>query len=890
MGADVADQPTGAGPDPPAAPALPCGTVTFLFTDIAGSTRLVREDQAAYAIALEEHRRLLRATFTGFGGREVDTQGDSFFVVFPTAARAVAAGAQAQRALAAYRWPDGIRLLVRMGLHTGEATPVGDSFVGLAVHQAARIAASAHGGQVLLSATTAALVGEELPAGTALHRLGGHRLKDFPRPVTLYQLDIDGLPTAFPALRSLGRSPMLLDPTGQLLGREGDIAALASLLSQAQTRMVTVTGPGGIGKTSLALQTARTIAAGFPGGVVLVPLTAVADAGLVLGTVAEAVGAPRELGIDLVDAISATLAQDRTLLVLDNFEHVVAAGPGIAALLAAAPAAVALVTSRRALRLRSERQYPLAPLGERAAVDLFAARAAAVRPGFSVDATNEAAVTELCRRLDGLPLAIELAAARTRLLPPAALLARLGERLDVLGGPVDLPERQRTLRATMDWSFGLLGPHEQAVFVRLAAFSGGWTPDAADAVCGRPGEPDVLGALSVLLDASLLVEPDAADSEPRFDMLETVRTYAVEKLTASADRPETERRHTDWVLSMTEPLPRVGRREFADLLARLDADRANLRAALQRAVDALDVDTFARLLRSASPYLSRRDGERETAGWLDQMLSRATGAPEDLRGRLLVLRALLAGLLGHETEVRPFLDEGRRFLPDDPEHAYDQGIAAYAGVFAAMADGCVDEASRSVEEAARRWAAIGRESGVGFTVLLRAHLAVLRGDLAAAEQHYGEAVEIAGRLGDEALLGQALSLWGLVLLTRGDLTGGRRAVLDAAAANRGSGQPSRVAASLEGLAALALADGRPAVAARALAAADQARRRVATMLFPAVAPLVEDLGARAREQLGEPAHAAASEEGRRWPLLEALDRTLAEAGRPPETQSRQETR
>ncbi|WP_448628608.1 adenylate/guanylate cyclase domain-containing protein [Geodermatophilus sp. URMC 64] len=867
----MAEQPPAARPGDTA---LPTGTVTFLFTDIAGSTRLLRLDQEAYAAALADHRQLLRAAFTAHGGREVDTQGDSFFVAFPTAGQAVAAAAQAQRSLAAHPWPDGGPVPVRMGLHTGEATLGPDGYVGLAVHRAARIAAVASGGQVLLSDASAALVGEQLPDGLSLRFLGAHPLKDFPQPAPLYQLDIAGLPTAFPPLRTPARSRALPAPVGELLGRDGQVAALATLLTEPRTRLVTVTGPGGIGKTRLALETARSVAGDFPGGVVFVALSAVADPALVLSTVAEAVGAPPELGVDPVDAVRAALGDGHTLLVLDNVEQVAAAAPDLATLLDRAPGAVVLATSRRALRLRSERLFPLSQLPGPAAERLFAERAAAVRPGFRIDAGNAAAVAEICRRLDGLPLAIELAAARVRLLPPTALLARLGERLDVLGGPVDLPERQRTLRATMDWSFALLGPHEQAVFARLGVFSGGWTLEAAELVCGRPDEPDVLGALSDLLDASLVVEIDDTPGEPRLGMLETVRAYAVEKLAAAPDRAETERRHTAWVQALTAPVLPAVAGGFRDVLERLDRERANLRAAVQRAVDAGDAETVAALVRSASPYLSRRDAEREAAGWLDGVLPRAGDAPPDVRGRLLAFRAIIAGILGDVAVLRRSLEGARSLLRDDADHALEQALLAYADVFAALVDGSVEEASRKVEEAVTRFTALGRSLALGRMNMLRGNLALLGGNLADAEQHYAEAVEVAGRLADDAVLGQALSLSGLVQVVRGDLPGGRRAILAAAADSRASGQPSRVAASLEGLAAVALAGGRPAVAARALAAAAAARSRVAAMLFPAVAPLVADLTARASEQLGEPAYARAAEEGRAWPLLHALDRTL----------------
>jgi predicted ATPase/class 3 adenylate cyclase len=873
----MADESHAAAAVLPTGAPLAAGTVTFLFTDIAGSTQLLQQNRQAYGAALAEHRRLLRAAFAAHGGREVDTQGDSFFVAFPTAGQAVAAAAEAQRSLAAQAWPGHTPVLVRMGLHTGEATVTGGGYVGLAVHRAARISAATHGGQVVLSEATAALVGDDLPDGTELHSLGEHRLKDFPQPAPLYQLNVDGLTTAFPPLRTTHRHDELPVPPGALLGRDAEVAALAALLRNARTRLVTVTGPGGIGKTRLAVETARTVADDFTGGAVFVPLSPVVDPRLVLSTIADVIGARREPGTDAVQAVRAAVGADRTLLVLDNFEQVVTAGSELARLLAETPAAVALVTSRRVLRLRTEQQFPLAPLAATAAERLFAERAAAVRPGFTLDAVTAPAVAEICRRLDGLPLAIELAAARIRLLPPAALLARLGERLDVLGsGPVDLPERQRTLRATMEWSFSLLRPHEQAVFTRLAVFSGGCTLGAAENVCGRPGEPDFLDTLSALLDASLLVESNESASEPRLTMLDTVRAYAAERLAVSPDRAETERRHTRWLLDMTDPLLHAKARRFREALESFDQERSNIRAAVQRAIDAVDVETATLLIRDTVAYQVMRDAQREVLDWLEQIAAQTADVPADARGRLLILRAVLAGVFNDFAAVRPLWEEGRRLLPDDDDHGYDHTLAAYASIFVALADGSVEEASRRIEETAARSAALGLDHGLTLMAVLRGHLAVLRGDLEGAARHFRAALELASRLGDEALVGQFLSQRGLVLLAQGDAPGARRSILDGAAANRRGGQPSGMAYSLEGLAALALADGRPGVTARSLAAAAAARQKANTPFWVTLQPLLSDLADRARNQLGDEAYEVACAEGRDWPALQALDRALGE--------------
>jgi predicted ATPase len=619
----------------------------------------------------------------------------------------------------------------------------------------------------------------------------------------------------------------------------------------------------------------------FPGGVVFVPLSALTAPGLVLSTVADAVGARREPGTDLVATLREALGAERTLLVLDNFEQLLAASGDVGALLDAAPAAVVLATSRHALRLRAERQFHVGPLAEAAAVDLFAQRAAAVRADFRLDDSNAAVVAEICRHLDGLPLAIELAAARVSLLPPAALLARLLERLDVLGGAlVDLPERQRTLRATMDWSYALLSPHEQAVFVRLAVFAGGCTLAAAEEICGRDDEPDVLDALSALLDASLLTESDTPSGEPRLDMLETVRAYAANRLTSSPDREETEQRHTQWMLSMTDPLVYARPHGYRDAVEQFDRERANMRAAVQRAIDRSDAQTAALLISNAFVYLVRREPWQEVLRWMDLALSAAATGPADVRGRLLVHRAIFAGFLGDLPAVGPILDEALCLLPNDAKHGLDRAVATFAGIYAALGRGSVGEAIECAEEAGSRFAAAGWELGVAYAATYRALLTLVLVDLEEAERRYRAALELAVRAGEERLISDVLSLLGLVLLARGDEPAARRTILDAAMANQQAGDPSSVAFSLEGLAAVALADGRPEVAARALGAAAAARGTIAMARFPTLEPVVDDLVTRTREGLGEPTYQAAVAEGGQWPLLHALDRTLSELIQP----------
>jgi predicted ATPase/class 3 adenylate cyclase len=858
---------------------LPSGTVTFLFTDIEGSTRLLREAGSGYSDLLATHRRILRAAFVAHAGREVNTEGDAFFVAFSSAREAVAAAVRAQRGLVEHAWPDGQDVRVRMGINSGQAVPVDGDYVSLAVHKAARVASAAHGGQIVLSDSTAGLVREGLTEGTRLRDLGDHHLKDFPRRLRLYQLDAPDLRSDFPPLRTSVVHDRLPSAEGAFVGRERDVRELGHLLQQ-DVRLTTLTGPGGIGKTRLALEVAHAVQDDFPGGVVFVSLAAVTDPLLVLSTVAECLGVRREADVPLLEAAAAAIGEQRTLLVLDNFEQVVGAAADLAALLDRSRAAVALVTSRRELRLRTERRYRVTPLGEKSAIDLFAERAASVRPGFALSEANSAAIAEICRRLDGLPLAIELAAARVRLLSPSALLARLADQLDVVGGgPVDMPVRHRTLRAATDWSHDLLDRHERAVFARLSVFAGGCTVGAAEAVCGREGEPEVLDCLSELLASSLLVTSDEHD-EPRLRMLETIRVYAAEKLTG-ADRLETEARHSRWMLALTASRLETSASDHRRWFDSFDHERANLRAVVTRALRAGELASVARIARDSFAYMAHRDAEAEVVDWLDRALAlaHASGVSPAVYGRLLVVRALAATVFADFTMAARLLEQSRDRLPGDEDHAYDHALAAATDAYIALAQD-PGRASALIHVAAERLEAAGDQLGRAYMEVIQGTLAIHRADLDTAARQYELGAQVAENLGDDAMLGRALSLLGMTHLARGNKDLARESVVAGARANRRGGQPTSMAYSLDGLAAVALADGLPTVAAGALAAAAALREQVGHPPAPVFLPLLADLVDRSRTALGKNDFAQVSSGARRWSVIEALDRTLAglEAG------------
>jgi len=481
---------------------LPSGTVTFLFTDIEGSTQLWEQHPQAMPSALARHDAILREATAAHGGVVFRTVGDAFCTAFASAPAALRAALDAQRALHHQDWGAVGPIRVRIALHTGAVAIRDAEYQGQPLNRIARLLSAGHGGQVLLSAATQELARDLLPPDAELRDMGVHRLKDLTHPEQIFQLVAPGLPADFPPLKTLDRRPHNLpaQPTA-LIGREQAIATVCSLLRRADVRLVTLTGPGGTGKTRLALQTAAELLEQFGDGVWFVNLAPISDPDLVATTIAQVLGAREHDNRPLLEQLKAYLREKRLVLLLDNFEQVAEAAPLVSELLAAAPGLKALATSRMPLHLSGEHEIAVAPLAlppsERSnvqtltqyeAVRLFIERAQAVKADFAVTNANAPAVAEICERLDGLPLAIELAAARVKLFPPQALLARLSSRLQLLtGGARDLPERQQTIRNTIDWSYQLLGEDEKRLFSRLGVFVGGWTPEAAETVLRTEG-------------------------------------------------------------------------------------------------------------------------------------------------------------------------------------------------------------------------------------------------------------------------------------------------------------------------------------------------------------------------------------------------------------------
>lgn len=804
---------------------LPTGTVTFVFTDIEGSTALWERQPVEMRTALARHDELLEGAIGAHGGYVFKKVGDAVCAAFSTAPAALLAAAEAQRALWAEEWA-GAPLRVRMALHTGSAERRDGDYLGAPLNRVARLLSAGHGGQVLLSHPTQELVRDDLPRGATLRMLGEHRLKDLIRPERVYQLVAPGLPASFPPLTSLETRPNNLpaQPT-PLVGREREVAEVCALLGRPELRLLTLTGPGGTGKTRLGLQAAAELLEAFDDGVYFVPLAPVSDAGLVAESIAQAVGLRQSADQPLTESLKAALAPASMLLVLDNFEQVLAAAPLVAGLLAAAPRLKALVTSRSALHLSGEHEYQVQPLAlpdsrrlppldrltQYESVRLFIERAQAARSDFAVTNENAPTVAEICHRLDGLPLAIELAAARIRLLPPQAMLARLDSRLRLLtGGPRDLPARQRTLRGTIDWSYGLLDSGEQQLFARLAVFAGGCALDAAESVCDAGGEleTDVLDGLSSLVDKSLVRTREGPDGEPRFVMLETIQEYARERLRVGGEEGALRRRHAEHYLSLAERAePELTGRNQAPWLDRLEAEHDNLRAALGWSLEQPDGERALRLAGALWRLWYSRGYLSEGRRWLEAALDRdGTGgapAPPPVRAKALYGAGMLAWDQGSYARAVELIEESlalRRRTGDSWGIAQSLNALGLVMTFR----GEYEAATRLYEESLALKRELGDTWGTAMSLGNLGLTALFQGDLRRATELLEESLALKRQLGLIHSVAESLNNLGLAALYGGDHEQARRWHEESLELKRDQGNSQGIAASVHNLGVLAL--------------------------------------------------------------------------------------
>ena len=721
---------------------LPTGTITFLFTDIEGSTQLLQQLGDDYRAVQDLHAQIVREALESEDGREVRTEGDAFFAVFRTAKQAVLAAVRAQRALAGTEWPHGGSLRVRMGLHTGEGSLGGDDYIGVDVNRAARIASVGHGGQVLISDATRALIEADLPEDVSVRGLGRHSLKDFEEQQPLFDLVIQGLPAEFPAIRTLESRPTNLPPPRtSFVGREREIAEIDDLLTR--TRLLTLTGPGGTGKTRLALRVAAGQLDRFEDGVYVVDLSATTDPRLVLSAIAASLGVHEDPSTDVLDTLARHLRDRTLLLVLDNVEQVVEAAPAVGKLVDAASGLTVLATSRMPLHLAGEHDYLVGPLplpdpatlSHEAlttceSVALFVERAATVRHGFVLDDRNATAVAGIVARLDGLPLAIELAASRVNLLSPQGLLERLEQRLSLLEADSrDLPERQQTLRAAIGWSHDLLDDEQRRVFARISVFAGGFSLEAAEAVCSQGLNLGLLDGLAALVDNSLLTRMETMDGRVRFRSLETIREFGRERLDDYPEGDEVRRRHAWYVVAMAEAAEPELLTAHSTWLERLGEEHDNIRAALRWSIDSGEPEAGLRIAGALWRFWQVRSHLAEGRRWVEELLV-VPAAQARTTARAKALGA--EGSLAYFTSDRETL-----------RRAYEESLAIYR------------------ELGDRKGEAEGRYN------LAFAHL--LAHELGPARELLEETLQIQGELGDTVRQAHAKAALGLISLQEGDL-------------------------------------------------------------------------------------------------------------------------
>jgi len=870
---------------------LPTGTVTFFFSDIEGSTRLIQQLGERYPDVLLAHHTVLRKALAEHGGNELRTEGDSFFIVFGSALDACSGAAAAQLALHSHAWPEGGRVQVRIGLHTGEATLVGNEYLGLDVHRAARVASAAHGGQVLVSETTRALVDHVLPLSLSLKDLGLHRLKDLARPERLYQLNIEGLTGEFPALRTLEATPNNL-PTQMtsFIGRDDQVREARQLLTRA--RLLTLTGPGGTGKTRLSLQIAADVMDQFPDGVYFVPLAAVQDPELVPSAIAQALAISTTGSRHPIEALVDYLHDKRTLLVLDNFEQLLPAAPIATTLLEGSPGLRVLVSSRAVLRVYGEQEFPVPPLAlpdlkalpslsalsQFEAVKLFIERAVAVKPDFRATNENAPAIAGICERVDGLPLAIELAAARIKLFSPQALLTRLEKSLSALGsGARDLPGRQQTLRGAIQWSYDMIEAPGRRLLARFSVFARGGSLEQVEPVCGPAGDVggDVVDALDQLADQSLLRRlPDF--SEPRFLMLQTIREFAAEQLEQGNEAAPIKDRHVQAFLALAQQAqPHMFGGQRKDWLDRLEMEHDNFRAALDWTIARDDARTALQLSGSLWRFWQMRGHIHEGRARMAQVLA-MPNSRDFLQERLVALEAA-GGLAYWQADM------------DAAQHFYDECLeltrttadkkALANALYNASFPGVVDrqrafkQNSRPrllLQEALPLFRELGDQSGVARALWGLGNGYYFEKDFARSRTFLEESQALARAADDRFSLGWALHTHGLVMLKTHDIESARKDFLEAAQLFNEAKDISGMVLQLDNLSQVIRQDGDPVRATRLAGAAKAHQATSGTSLGWL---LSEQEGRTGREGLSEDEAARAWAEGQAM----SLERALAEA-------------
>lgn len=910
--------------------AYPTGTLTFLLTDIEGSTELWERYPDAMRSAMVRHDEIIEESVGFHHGMLVRPrgEGDSRFAVFPQADDGVQSAVDILQKLVEGFSYFPIALKIRIGMHTGTADLRLGDYYGSTVNRCARIRALGHGGQLLLSQVTAEIVRDDLPQGTSLVDMGTHQLKGLSRGERIFQLSIPGLPNKFPPLNSaesnISHLPTQLTP---FIGRAAQITAVKDLILNPEVRLITLLGPGGTGKTRLSLQVAQDVLENFSKGAFFVPLAEDTDSGQLIARIAQQLEV-RDGGRPLLETIIDYLRDKRVLLILDNFEQLVAASPVISNLLAAAPQVKILVSSRIALNIRGEHEYPVPPLelpsptgeiildrlAENESVRLFIARATAAQPSFALTNDNASAVAEICRHLDGLPLAIELAAARVKILPPHAILARLGDRLKLLtGGARDLPARHQTLRNALEWSYSLLKPDQKRLYTRLGVFTGGCTLEAAEAVCNPDGNLDILEELSTLVDNSLLRQVEVGEGEPRFIMLETIRAFALEKLVESGGAAALQERQARYFGKLI--IDRAGNELYSAnalyWLNWLERELDNFRATLDWSLSSAGgADFAAGLVWSLIWFCYRRGYSSEGRTWTarvlslpaiqadphskalaliaDGMLSLWVGEQEaglaHLQEGLAIEQRLenepmLAPLLlgngvafinmGRDREARPFLEQAQAL--------FDQYHQAYFKFFTMVHLGNVElglgnpDKARILIEAAYTQARVYNESWIlSFALNNLGEIARVQGQYEQARAYYQDCESILEDSGDRGDMARFAHSLGYIAQYEGDLVRAETQFRKSLAMFRKLGNRRGIAECMAGLAGLSARQGQPKWGAVMLSSAETILKGTGGAWWPADRVEVERNQAIIRSALSDVEFAAAQVKGQAMTLEQAL--------------------